>query len=154
MLATLLFLLLLLQLPAAAVRKSRLPGKPEWHFSVKSCVNLSPSLLVVLIGLPPGGLFSPQASMGGEWGVPGWGCCRGRGCAGAWGSVSRSLLCCSSPGRQLRAALLSVGPCWSPSKVKELGREAQASPPQRGWMQTLVPGEALGLCHSWWDPPH
>lgn len=60
--------------------------------------------------------------------------------------MSSSLLRRSSPAQWLGAALGSTWPCRSPSDAKELGREPPANPRQPGWTETLVPGEALGLC--------
>lgn len=114
--------------PLGAVRKNRLTGKPEWHFSVKSYVNLAPSFFVVLIGLPRGGLFSHTGKRGlgvGQCWVRGLQ--RGRGHAGARGSTPCSLLCQSTPAQRLGAALGSMGPCRSPSEAKEPGREPQAN---------------------------
>lgn len=69
---TLLFLLLLLQLP---LWEEQLTGKLEWHFSGKSYVNLAPSFLVLLIGLPRRGLISQKRGEGSAGGAGGTGEC-------------------------------------------------------------------------------
>lgn len=101
--ATLFFLLL--QLPA--VRKSRVAGKPEWHFSVKSYVNLASSFFMLLIGLPQGGLFSHAGRCGVGVGQSGWG-------AAGTGAVQGPGGACRAPRSAEAARLSSSVQCWAP----------------------------------------
>lgn len=98
-------LFLLLQLPA--VRKSRVAGKPEWHFSVKSYVNLASSFFVLLIGLPQGGLFSHAGRCGAGVGQSGWGAA-GPGAVRGPGGACRAphSVEATRPGGSVR--------CWAP----------------------------------------
>lgn len=81
---TLFFLPLLLRLP---LWEEQLTGKPEWHFSGKSYVNLAPSFLVLLIGLPWRGLISQKRGEGGAGGAGGAGEHAELGLFWSWGGA-------------------------------------------------------------------